>query len=503
MQQNEKMTLDTIKQAITEYAADPSATKVQHILTVTSGLTKVERAEAVGILVGYANIDGGHKMSKSELNQEISRLLTETDEDSDFFDGHTLLPLRVVETLMSDTHYLTSRVDAQLRIYEKGVYLADDTRRTARRIIRLLDEQVTPFHISSVISLLEDMTMQAVDRHTDWINFANGRLCLKSWELLEHSPFHYSTLQLPATYDPNAKCPEFDKWLANVLPDPENQYLLLQLFGYSMLQDVRFGKIVVLYGPTHTGKSTCLDLLKAFLGAENVSALTLHALDNEERRFTRSGLVNKLANLSADLSSKHLAGDSQIKQISVGDPMQVEFKGVQSFSYSPFATLWASCNQFPVSYDRTDAWYERLVILPFFEQHTGKQADRNLLKRLTQPTEISGILNHVLDALKTLLDENVFRLTSFTDELLDEYRIENDNALRFLLEEYEINPDWRVYEETLYKHYVEWCEDEGIKIPLPKARFREVVLKWGPKRIRTNENGKRFFAFEGMRNITE
>ena len=501
--ENKVMPLAEVKAAVAEYGADPNAEKVQEILIVAAGLSKVERAEVVKLLTAYANVPNGHGMSKSELNQEISRLLKETDKDSDFFDGHTLLPLRVVETLMADTHYLTSKVDAQLRIYDKGVYRADDTRQTARRIIDILGEQVTPFHVSSVLSLLEDLTMQAVDRHTDWINLANGRLCLNSWELLEHSPFHCSTLQLPVAYDPDAKCPEFDKWLANVLPDPDNQFLLLQLFGYSMLQDVRFGKIVVLYGPTHTGKGTCLALLKAFLGAENVSALTLHALDNEERRFSRSGLVNKLANLSADLSSKHLAGDSQIKQISVGDPMQVEFKGIQSFSYTPFATLWASCNQFPVSYDRTDAWYERLLILPFFQQHTGKAVDRKLLERLTQPSELSGILNRVLDALKTLLNENVFRLTSFTDEMLDEYRVENDNALRFLFEEYEIHADWRVHEEKLYKHYTEWCEDEGIKIPLPKSRFREVIFKWGPKRIRVNENGKRYFAFEGMRNISQ
>ena len=53
--------------------------------------------------------------------------------------------------------------------------------------------------------------------------------------------------------------------------------------------------------------------------------------------------------------------------------MQVEFKGQKSFIYKPFATLWASCNQLPVSHDRTDAWYERLILLGFFEQHTGKQ----------------------------------------------------------------------------------------------------------------------------------
>ena len=206
--------------------------------------------------------------------------------------------------------------------------------------------------------------------------------------------------------------------------------------GYSMLQDVRFGKIAVLYGPTHTGKSTCLDILSGFLGRDNVSALSLHSLDNEDNRFSRAGLVGKLANVSADLSSKYLAGDSQIKQIAVGDPIQVEFKGIQSFPYYPFSTLWSSSNQLPVSHDRTDAWYERLLILPFMNQHKGEKADRKLLERLTQPTEMAGILNRVLDALRTLLDENVFLDTTSTRTMLEQYRRENDHVSRFMSEQY-------------------------------------------------------------------
>ena len=241
--------------------------------------------------------------------------------------------------------------------------------------------------MSNVLSLLSDMSTSTVPEHLGWVNLQNGRWCLDSWNLLEHSPIYKSIVQLPVAYEPKAQCPEFSAWLSDVLPAADDQFLLLQLFGYSMLQDVRFGKIVVLFGPTHTGKSTCLDVLKAFLGKDNVSALSLHALDNEQLRFSRSGLVGKLANVSADLSSKYLSGDSQVKQIAVGDPMQVEFKGVQSFTYSPFAALWSSSNQLPVSHDRTNAWYGRLVILPFKNQHIGKAADRKLLEKLTQPRE--------------------------------------------------------------------------------------------------------------------
>ena len=488
------LTLSEVKTRVKKYpdtAEDEQAGYLTDLLTLTVPLETTERAEIVKRLGDFKSI---HGMSKKELIDEIKRLSVSTDEP--FFDGDRLKPIRVVDALQMQNHYLTTAEDSQLRIYRDGVFAADRTRETARAIIELLGDDADRSAVSNVQSLLSDLTTEVAPEHKDWINLQNGRFCLNSWELLEHSPIYKSIVQLPVEHNHDAKCPEFDAWLSDVLPSEDDQWLLLQLFGYSMLQDVRFGKIVVLYGPTHTGKSTCLDLLKSFLGDGNVSALSLHALDNEQLRFSRAGLVGKLANMSADLSSKYLAGDSQVKQIAVGDPMQVEFKGVQSFTYSPYSTLWSSSNQLPVSHDRTDAWYERLIILPFTQQHTGKNADRKLLHRLTQPSELSGILNRVLSALQVLLTDNAFTETDSTREMLERYRQENDHVARFLSEEYELKDDAYVLEDDTYTHYYQWCEDDGIK-PLSKTKFRAGVVSWGPSRKRKGSK-ERYFAFEGM-----
>ena len=496
--QNEILTLEEVPVLLKAYADDPNAKKLQDILLFTAGLSQVEGAEVINRLSDN-NLRKVHGMTKSELKTEVTRLKKTADEAS-FFEGTQLKPIRVVDALKKSHDYLTTHVDKQLRIYENGVFFADNTAKTAREIIALLGDDVTDGNITGVLNLLKVETMSDVDRHTDWVNLKNGRLCLRSWELLEHKPSFKSIVQLPVEFNPDAECPEFNTWLEDVLPASDDQLLLLQMIGYSMLQDVRFGKIMVLYGPTQTGKSTCLEVVKAFLGHDNVSAVSLHALDNEDRRFSRSGLVGKLANLSADLSSKYLAGDSQIKQIATGDPMQIEFKGMQGFSYTPFATLWASANQLPVSHDRTDAWYERLNILPFMNQHKGEAADRKILERLTQPTELSGILNRVLEVLPSLIQAGIFKETTSTREMLEQYRKENDHVSRFLSENYELNAETHVLEDDVYKTYQNWCEDEGIK-PLSKTKFREGVKAWGVSRKRAGTDPNRHFFFSGMRLI--
>ena len=488
-----KETMTTIEASIEKYVADPtaSADMLEDILGATAGLSVVYQGEVFGHLARYKD---RHGMTRTDMKGFVKEY---NQTDDGFFDGRTFCPMRVVEHLSQDKHFLTTNLDEQLRVYDSGVYVSDMTRETAKSVIDLLGEGASPGRVESVLGLLSDMTMRDVPQAKDWVNLANGRWCLSSWGLLEHSPAYRSVVQLPVGYDDKARCPDFDKWLSDVLPSNDDQYLLLQLMGYSMLQDVRFGKIAVLYGPTHTGKSTCLDLVSAFIGRQNVSALSLHSLDNEDNRFSRAGLVGKLANVSADLSGKYLAGDSQIKQIAVGDPMQVEFKGIQSFTYSPFATLWASSNQLPVSHDRTDAWYERLVILPFVNQHKGEKADRKLLERLTQPSEMSGILNRVLDALRTLLDENVFLETTSTRTMLEQYRRENDHVSRFMSEHYERRePSW-IRVDDVWNAYTVWCDDEGIK-HLTKTKLRDGVSRWGTPQIRKKEDGKRFYVFEGL-----
>ena len=494
-------TFEEVGTMVDDYFLVPHIQKLKDILIATEPLDNVEKADIVRRLAHGKPI---HGMGERALNAELKdlsakKVAVDGGSVSDaFYEDGKFRPMLLTKHLMEVDHYIFSVEDEMLRVYQDGVYVADEVRDTERLIEKLLGSAVKTHQVAATMKLLQDQNAQKITRHPDWINLKNGRYCLHSGAVLSHQPEFKSVIQLPVEYDSRAECPAFDKWIRDVLPNADNQYLLLQLIGYSMLQDVRFGKIVVLYGPTHTGKSTCLDLVKAFLGGINVSAVSLHALDNEDMRFARSQIAGKLANLSADLSSKHLAGDSQVKQIASGDSMTVEHKGVKPFTISPFATLWNSSNQLPVSNDRTDAWYERLVILPFMQQHKGEKADREILDKLTQPSEMSGILNKVLEALQVLLDENQFRTTESTDEMLMEYRTHNDQVNRYLSERCVKVEDGEIREDTIYQDYEEWAASEGIPRPLPKTKFREGAKQWGATHKFAKREGNRYHAYEGI-----
>ena len=416
--------------------------------------------------------------------------------DNPYFENGIFKPIRVVDALCEYGDYLTLPYDNKLRIYDNGCYHMDGNDTTEKTIHQLLGDAVKSAYVTDVVTLLKQQTKTDIDRNTAWINLKNGRLCLHSWQLLDHTPAHKDILQIPVEYKPDVTCPTIDSWLNDVLPDGNDQFLLLQAFGYSLLQEAKFGKIIVLEGPTHTGKSTCLHLLKALVGLMNTASLSLHAFDNEALRFARSSIVSALVNTSTDLSNKIMEGDGPLKAASSGDPIQIEFKGQDSFTYTPFTTFWASCNELPRSKDRSSGWRERLIIIPFKQQHTGASADRDILKNME--LELPGLLNKVIEALQVLISNNAFLETENTRTAAAQYLLENDHVAEFLEETYVRDADSHLAEDDIWQSYKAWTEEQEIK-SLSKVRFRKSLTQNGCKRFSEGGRGiQRTYYWKGL-----
>ena len=185
----------------------------------------------------------------------------------------------------------------------------------------------------------------------------------------------------------------------------------------------------------------------------------------------------------------------------------VERKGVDSFSMRPFATLICAANEMPKSRDRSDAWLERITILPFVNQHKGDAADRGLLRKLTTAKELSGLLNYGVRSVCEVLRAGAFTESEAVRDAREEYGLMNDYVLRFLTENflrqadslYKDDETKRLKESDVFTAYVEWSADENIK-PTTKANFRDSVEKWtGEKRVRAGSGrggDDRAFVFQ-------
>lgn len=441
------------------------------------------------------------------LKQKRQQAANDDDDEDEavaYFLKSKFLPTVMMDDLDDEFHLLTFPNEKFIRVYANGVYALDSAGTLDRAIAERLGVHAKQSHVVETLAMLRSRHMKPLPpdgqfpcSHPDHINFANGVYCVSSKTFTEHTPSFPSILQLPVRYSPEAKCPEIDGFLDDILQGKSDDIAIAHEFiGVAMLQKVPIAKLCVLVGPTHTGKSTFLDVLNALLGSENVSSVSLQALDNDELRFSRAELYGKLANTSADLSKKTLAGDN-IKMITAGDRFQVERKGVDPFAMRPFATLFCACNEVPRSRDKSDAYLERLTILPFTKQHVGRKAKRGYLDKLTTADELSGLLNHALAAMHRVLDTGNFSETVTVREAKEKYERSNNSVLHFLSDGYHQDPDSSINEEHLWNDFKKWCETENLHVPT-KSDFRTVVTNWGAARRQGREGTKRYFYFSGI-----
>ena len=138
----------------------------------------------------------------------------------------------------------------------------------------------------------------------DVVNVLNGLLDVNTRALSPHSPDFLSPVQLPVTFDPNARCPMWDKFIGEVFPG-DSEAIAWEIPAWLATPDTSIQKAVLLTGDGANGKSTYLRAVLAFVGRQNVAAISLHRLEND--RFSVARLVGRLANICPDLPSEDLS----------------------------------------------------------------------------------------------------------------------------------------------------------------------------------------------------
>ena len=227
------------------------------------------------------------------------------------------------------------------------------------------------------------------------LNCTNGMVDLRTGELLPHSPEHMSYVQVTAAYEPDTATPNYDAWLREALrqegaTDAEVAAMVddIEETAGTMLDPSRTpSKTLFLFGPSRSGKSTFLRLLRAVAGARNTSAVTLHNLATDQ--FAAANLYGKMLNVAADLSNKHVEDLSLFKMITGEDVVQANRKYGNQFEFTNQCLVAFSANELPTVSEASRAYAERMKPFNFPNSFAGRE-DKTLEDKLM--SELPGIL---------------------------------------------------------------------------------------------------------------
>jgi len=397
-----------------------------------------------------------HISKTIEWDKELSAFY-ETDENG----RKRFVPVLLGEFLKKNYSFKTSNESEIIYVYVDGVYKDNGEIIIKNACRNILASQANTHRIKETIAHIQQTTYAKIENDDSVINVMNGLLNLKTKTLEPHDPSKFLLTQLPIYYVPEADCPAIKKFISEVL-NPRDFQTFHEWAGYVLFDGYPFHRAVMLIGDGENGKSTLLELLKTFVGAENVANVPLQRF--EKSPFAASNLEGKMLNIFADLSDVALVNTGVFKTLTGGDTISSEKKFVQKQTgFVNRAKLMFSCNKLPETLkDNSRAYFRRWIIWSFDNIFTGAKRDPHIIKKLTTREELSGLLNYALEGLERLLQQGEFSNIVKPEEMEEYYQRLSSPTYAFVMDLVDIDSESWVPKDDLYQAYVSYCKSQKL-----------------------------------------
>lgn len=308
------------------------------------------------------------------------------------------------------------------------------------------------------------------------VNFANGFL-RRDMVLEPHNPDYGMTYTLPYRYMPDEahRCPMWLEFLERAWGQDEDYHekvealrdvMCITMFGLGPSMQ----RAVLLYGIPHSGKSTVMDVMIGLMPPEAQSVISPSAWAD---KFSPVQMHNKLLNVCGELSHKHVIDGAKFKMITAGDPIEVQFKGRDSFIMRPTATHWFSSNHLPKSDDDTGAFIRRWLVLTFNSKFPeDKKKDRYAEVMLAAERE--AICAWVMEAASKFKESSIPTFPSSHKRVAHEMFNLHNSVRMFLFDSGIVRSQKKseLDESQLHDRYWSYCVQTGLGKPLSQKMFR-------------------------------
>ncbi len=402
--------------------------------------------------------------------------------DSGFFDLYGNLKSKTCWGYLAGEHDLALAGDKSIAVYSGGVYWNSDSLKFRKIIGDTLGNHYKPEHENTLTKLgLAELKAAGLEipfrQERLVLNFRNGLLDMKTMELQPHTPEHRTLVQWPINWDPEASCPTFDWWLEQVIPGQGE--VLMDVASQMLDQTRQPTRLLFLYGPSRSGKSTFLRILQWIAGDNLSSSVSMHQLSNN--RFAVARLFGKILNTFADLSADDLKDLSILKSLTGEDTLEVENKCQPLFKLENMAMLAFSANSVPAVAETSLAYFTRVSAFRFDQTFLGKE-DPSIEDRIHE-SEIPGIVRRLVGSLKTRKDRGGFLKADL--KIQEDFARQSDRVRLFLSEctRPGDHSSQCIRRSALYQMFCDWLREEtdgkgramGKQKFFAKLRSAEVV----------------------------
>ncbi|QMU72123.1 phage/plasmid primase, P4 family [Streptacidiphilus sp. P02-A3a] len=336
------------------------------------------------------------------------------------------------------------------------------------------------------------------DARPDALTFRNGTVDLRSGALRQHSQHDMLTYCVDLDYRPDAQCPRWESFLAEVFPaHPELPDYMRRLIGYGITGHTSEQCFGVLWGKGANGKSVFTDTLTAVFRA--ISKTTPFQTFEEK---PSGGIPNDVAALRGSrlvLASEGESGkpmsEGVLKRVTGKDVIAARFLRQEFFEFKPSFLLLLATNHKPRFRGQDEGLWRRVKMIPFQRWFAPHERDHRLDMRLL--AEAEGIAAWAVRGAvewhrEGLADPSVITAAGRA------YRETSDALAGFLPGVLERAGDEHVLNGSeAFSAYLDWCEAENLpsRERWTRRAFYDAMEERGLQRRKT----ERGIALVGVR----
>jgi P4 family phage/plasmid primase-like protien len=457
--------------------------------------------EALAILLLFRDRE---KLRRADYLQATMSKISVTDTYTQHDEGEADESPDMKETLES-IHSLflfkTPTDIEEIYVYNNGIYEPGE-----HKIKEYLENQhehkITSHYVSEV---LDHIRRSSYADRSDFnkasviVPVANGLLNLSTLTLEPFTPDRIFTYKLNAEYKPEAKSPQWQAFIKEVV-DGEDLPALQEYLGYCLVPSMPFHKLMWFYGAGRNGKGTVIRTLEELFGKKNCSHLELEDF-RVENRFRLAILFGKAINISSEPGTHKTLQTQILKKIAGEDTIDAEIKNKQNpIVFSNCAKPFIIGNRFPKVNDDTVAFWERILFTNFPKSYLGEKAIPDIEHRWTKnPEEMSGLLNWMIEGLIRLLQNGTFTASKTTEQTKILFKRVSDTPQAFIDEQCERFPQSEVTRIDMYEAYKNYCESHGLAPESERVLVAKLDQLIGVKTKSTRVDGKKTRVWVGLR----
>lgn len=324
----------------------------------------------------------------------------------------------------------------------------------------------------NAVSLMRDLpgctkSAEVFDKDLEILNVENGLLDLRTGVLGPHDPDKMITRVFASTYNPEATCPNFEKFISEALPDPALRAYVQRALGYSLLGNADQRSLFIIHGPSGTGKSTLMETMRKIFGGYGTTA----PAGTFKAKINASGPNNDLHRLrgkrfvtTSETTESSVFDEEMLKRLTGNDSMQTRNLYESFQEWSPECVIWMATNHPPRFTSDDNAIWSRVKLIPFLTQFTGENEVPDMADRFLVP-EASGILNWLIVGLRDFMANGISMPETVSDSA-QQLRMDSDPVVRFIEESVSDgilieDANTRIRTVELHRMYLEWARATG------------------------------------------